>query len=181
MTEPLNVPDDEDRASRLHSALVVEELVAANNQSNNTMINLVETVRQETAARDRKVDALERSSHQMRILMVIGIIALVGLLVLATFNAINITQTRAAAHKQASIALNVQHTNDLLLDCLNSTGQCGQVNQANQAKILDEVKKYELTVIYCARTNPQPIDANGDKFIACVAKLYPGGPQLNGR
>jgi hypothetical protein len=175
------MPDDKDRASRLHSALVVEELVAANNQSNNTMINLVETVRQETAARDRKVEALERSSHQMRLLMLIGIIALVGLLVLAGFNAINITQTRDAAHQQAAIALSVQHTNDLLLDCLNSTGTCGQVNQQNQAKILDEVKKYELTGFYCIRNNPADSDPKGTEFLACMNKLYPGGPQLNGR
>lgn len=181
MTEPLNDHSDEDRASRLRSALVVEELVAANDASNRTMIGLVESVHKETAARDRKVDALERTTHQMRLLMLIGIIAIVGLLVLAVFNAINITSARQAAHRQAAIAENVQHTNDLLLDCLNSTGTCGQVNQRNQAAILDEVKKYELTGFYCIRNNPADKDPKAEAFLKCMNQLYPGGPQLNGQ
>lgn len=79
------------------------------------------------------------------------------------------------------IAGDVRSTNTTLLDCINSTGECGRRNASNQGKVLDEVKRYELTVIYCARTNPQPVDPDGSAFVACINRLYPGGPVLRGR
>lgn len=180
MTDPGSFPDT-GRESELRSTLIVEELVASNNESNRTMLNLVERVREETAARDRKVDALERSHQQMRWVIGLALVLTAVLLSLAVFNAINLNATRKSQHQVALIARNTAETNRTLLDCLNSTGRCGQLNAANQAKVLDTVKLYELTVLYCARTNPRDVDPKGDKFIACVNQLYPGAPQLDRR
>lgn len=178
MTDP---ESGEEPSSRLQNALAIEELVAANEASNRTMVDLVRNVQAETEARDRKVDALAKSQHMQRILSGLGVVCISLVLVLAIINAFELASTRRAAHKQAMIAEQVQKTNDTLLDCLNTTGQCGQINSANQAKILDEVKKYELTGFYCIRNNPAIKDPNGEKFLKCVNELYPGGPQLNGR
>jgi cytoskeletal protein RodZ len=169
----------EDRAGQLHAALAVEELVAANHESNQTMLSLIDRVREETAARDRKVDSLDKNIRQTRWLLFIGIGAVVILLLVGVINATNLYKSRKTQQQTKAIADQTAQTNRTLLDCLNSTGQCGQINQASQAKILDTVKQYELTVIYCARTNPANVDPKGDKFVACVAKLYPGGPTLN--
>jgi hypothetical protein len=158
-------PDLPESDKGMSNASAVEHLVAANEESSRTMLALVEGVRQETAARDRKVEALDKNLHQMRTVTWLAAAALIILLVLAVFNAFNLDASRK--------------TNHTLLDCVNSTGRCGQINQGNQAKILDTVKLYELTVLYCARTNPRDVDPNGDKFIACVNQLYPGAPQLD--
>lgn len=179
MTGPEQLPEDGERATRRESAVAIEELVTANAESNKTMLNLVNRVREETAARDRKVDALERTTRQMQWVIGSAAVLIAVLLVLAVFNAINLNETRKSQKTVAAIAESTQETNRTLLDCVNSTGQCGQVNQANQAKILDTVKLYELTVIYCARTNPQNVDPMGNKFVACVSQLYPGGPTLD--
>lgn len=179
MADPESIFSDDDRASALHSALVVEQLVAANEESNRTMVALVEGVRRETEARDRKVESLDNNLRQMR--WVTGLVAgaIVILLTIGVFNAINLASARRSAQQTKAIAASTDQTNRTLLDCVNSTGACGQINAANQAKILDTVKQYELTVIYCARTNPAAVDLKGEKFVACVAKLYPGGPTLN--
>lgn len=178
MTHP--IPDPEGPTpSALHSALAVEDLIAANNASNRTMLELVGTVRQETAARDRKVDALEKSHKQVQWVIGLAVVLIIFLITLGTVNAINLNTTRKSQQQVKAIAASTDETNKTLLDCLNSTGRCGQLNAENQAKILDTVKLYELTVIYCARTNPANIDPKGDKFVQCVAKLYPGGPTLD--
>lgn len=178
MTQP--VPDPEEQTpSELRSSLAINELIAANEASNRTMTDLVDTVRSETKARDRKVDALDKNLHQMRLVTFLVAVTMVVLLALAVTNAFNLSAARKSAKQTKDIAAAVQTTNQTLLDCVNSTGVCGQVNSANQSKILDTVKQYELTVIYCARTNPANLDPKGDKFLVCVNKLYPGGPQLN--
>lgn len=174
------VPDPEENVpSALHSALVIEELISANEASNRTMLELVDTVRKETVARDRKVDALEKGHRQMRWLIALTTALVVFLITLGIVNAINLAEARKSQKSTADIAKGVQDNNRTLLDCVNSTGACGQINQANQAKILDTVKLYELTVIYCARTNPATVDPKGDKFLICVKKLYPDGPDLD--
>lgn len=170
---------DEERSAHLHNALAVEELIAANSESNRTMATLVEKVREETAARDRKVDALEKGHRQARIVIVLVAVLVVFLIAIGVINAINLGSARKSQKQTADIAASVDRTNQTLLDCVNSTGACGQVNQANQARILDTVKLYELTVLYCARTNPRDVDSKGTKFLKCVNDLYPGGPQLN--
>jgi predicted metal-binding membrane protein len=129
------------------------------------MLSLVERVREETAARDRKVDVLERGHQQMRWVIGLAVALVLVMLGFGIVNAVNLSATRT--------------TNRTLLDCVNSTGACGRANSAAQAEILNTVKLYELTVMYCARTNPRDVDANGDKFIACVNELYPGAPQLD--
>lgn len=169
----------DDRASALHNSLAVEELVQANQESNATMLRLVNSVRDETKARDRKVEVLEKNQHQMRQLSVLGIVAICCLLVMAVFNAVSIAGARRNAATTAAISEETHSINGTLLDCINSTGVCGQANAKAQVRFLDTVKLYELTVLYCARTNPQPLDPKGDKFLSCVAKLYPSGPALN--
>lgn len=159
--------------SRLHQAMAVEELVRANAESNDTMVRLVKSVRDETKARDRKVEALDKSVRQQRVLMYIGVFCVFILLTIAIVNAVNISSQRATSRQ-------VQSTNELLLDCLNRQGQCGRWNAEQQALLLDEVKRYELTGFYCIRNNPADKDPNGKSFLACVNRLYPGGPQLKG-
>lgn len=175
--EPETVGGNED----LHQALALEELIRANNTSASVMQRLVNHVEKETDARNRKVDALERNGHQLRRLMVLNLVAVALMIAFGAINAVNIGVARRQQAQASALARQVAATNSLLLDCLNSTGHCGQVNQANQKRILDEVKRYELTVIYCARTNPQQIDKDGTAFFMCIHRLYPTGPALAGR
>lgn len=179
MTDPVGGLSDGERASALHSALAVEELIAANNQSNKTMMNLVERVQDETAARDRKVEALERSHRQVRWVIVLAVILALFLIALGIINAVNLNSTRRSQSQVAQIAANADQTNRTLLDCINARGACGQANAAAQRQVLNQVKLYDLTVIYCARTNPISVDADGTKFVACVKSLYPDGPTLD--
>lgn len=152
----------------------MEDLAAANVSSNATMLALVETVRRETEARDRKVDILERNHRQLRWLVGAVCFAVVVMLVLGAINAYNLASTK----EQQEQIKGINHT---LLDCVNSTGDCGQINAAQQAKILDEVKKYELIGFYCIRRNTAAEDPGGENFLKCMAALYPGGPTLTGR
>ncbi len=181
MTDPNDNDIDAERASRLHSALVMEDLVSANQASNTTMISLIETVRKETAARDRKVDALEENQRVLKKLTTLAVAVCSLLLFMALFNAYNVLETRHNAERSAQISEDVKKTNDLLLDCLNSTGECGAFNAQQQKQVLDEVKKYELTGFYCIRNNPADSDPKAEKFLECMNRLYPGGPQLNSK
>lgn len=168
-------------ADKLHAAMAMEELVRANADSNKTMVTLVEHLKAETEARDRKIDIVAKNTKSMQRLAMALIGAVAILLVIAAINASNIAVARKNAATTAAIAKDSRSTNTTLLDCLNSTGACGRLNAEQQRKTLDEVKRYELTVIFCARSNPITVDADGDKFLACVHRLYPGGPDLNGR
>lgn len=159
----------------------IDELVAANHESNRTMAALVEHVRKETLARDRKIDALDRNQRTLRKLTVLGTVVAVALLVVGFINAFNIAMARRNAAQTATIARDVGETNRTLLDCLNSTGVCGKRNAQNQRKVLDEVKQYELTGFYCIRLNPATEDPNAEAFLKCMQRLYPGGPTLTGR
>lgn len=159
----------------------VEELVAANHESNKTMMALVDHVRQETEARDRKIEVIEENNRQTRLLLVLVSGAVVVLILLAIFNAIGITNARRNVQQTAAIASQVDRTNQTLLDCLNSQGTCGQVNAANQQGLLDAVKQYNLVGFYCIRTNPQTTDPKAESFLKCMQRLYPGGPTLAGR
>lgn len=172
MTGPAETADE--KASRLHSALAIEELVAANHESNKTMVALVEHVRRETEARDRKIDVLEKNNRQTRWLTYLVGGAMVILLTLAIVNAVNISATQKQEEQ-------VSKLNSLLLDCVNSTGECGKRNAILQNQLLDQVKQYNLVGFYCARTNPLSTDPKGEKFLECMQRLYPGGPTLQGR
>lgn len=173
-------------SSPLFDALALEGLIQANNESNETMMRLVESVHSETKARDRKVEVLaknqevlERNQRQLRMLSVFGVIAILCLLAMAVFNAYNTTASRRNAERATEIVAEVRATNRFLLDCINATGACGKANVANMNKAMNEIKRYELTGLYCARTNPQPVDPRGDKFLACMKRLYPTGPVLD--
>lgn len=179
MTDSGSVPGGEGGA-RLQSALALEDLIEANHESNRTMAALVDHVRLETAARDRKVDALTENNRRTRLLLYMVGGAVVILLFLAVFNLVTVSAARENVDATARIASNVDLTNRTLLDCINSQGVCGQVNAAQQLTILDEVKKYNLVGFYCIRTNPAAEDPKGDKFLRCMSRLYPGGPTLSG-
>lgn len=169
MTDP-----NEAAAQVSRSNEAIDELVAANHASNSTMLALVETVRKETAARDRKIDQLERNHEQTKWLIVAVCVAVVLMLSLGVVNAINLSTTRRQTDQTAKI-------NGFLLDCVNSTGACGKANVQQQKRFLDSVKQYELTGFYCARNNPGPVDPKGESFLKCMDKLYPGGPTLQSR
>ncbi len=167
--------------ARDRRAEAVEELARANSASNDTMVRLIEHVRKDTVAQNSKIEALNRQQRTLRILLgVIGVLTLLVLLI-AMYNVYNVTATRQTAKNMTDIGAQVAQTNETLLDCLNSAGRCGQINAAQQRAILDEVKKYELTGFYCIRTNPQTKDPDGEDFLKCMQRLYPGGPLLQER
>ncbi len=143
------------------------------------MLALVETVRRETEARDRKIAAMAHQQRQLRWAIVLVCVGITILLVVAAINATNIAANRKQADQIALVAAKVDRTNSLLLDCLNATGQCGKVNAEQQQRLLSEVKKYELTGFYCIRTNPADRDPRGEAFLKCMERLYPGGPTLD--
>jgi hypothetical protein len=178
--------DDDDRLGRAYdkqdSAVhQVEDLVAANVASNATMLKLVEKVREDSYMREKKIDLLEEGLKQThRLLAMVGAV-LVLMLALGVINAVNIYDARRNAAVTAKTAQDANGTYALLLDCLNSRGECGKLNAENAKKTLDEVKLYELTVLYCVRINPALADPKGDQFIDCVTRLYPGGPILKNR
>lgn len=181
MTEPANSPAERRAQTkhRLETELAVEELVAATAASTQQMHDLVAGVNAEKEARERKVAALERSYEQSRKLAWIGLAAIALMVILGIINAANLNSARKNAKATADIARATAQTNSTLADCLNVRGECGKLSAQSQKRVLDEVKLYSLTVVYCARTNPQPTDPKGDKFITCVNKLYPTGPALD--
>lgn len=164
-----------DGAARVNrNSAAIEDLVEANQASNATMLALVDHVRKETEARDRKIEVLEKNHKQTRVLVLLMGFTAIVLLGLAVVNAVNISAAREQQDQ-------VKDLNGIMLDCVNSTGACGQANAVQQARILDSVKQYELTGFYCARTNPANVDPKGEDFLACMARLYPGGPTLSNR
>ncbi len=165
---------DEARADRWdRSSSAMEDLAAANVASNATMVDLVNGIRKEAADRDRKIAVIEKSNRQQRNIMYVLSVATVIMLVIAVINAINIGATKDQQNQIAAI-------NKTLLDCTNYTGECGRANAAKQEEILDEVKKYNLIGFYCIRNNPAAQDPRAEKFLACMDRLYPGGPDLTG-
>ncbi len=166
---------DQDRADRWdRSSSAMEGLAAANTASNQTMLNLVEQVRRESEARERKIEVMAKTNQQTRVLTYILCAVTAIMLVLAVVNAFNIASTR---DEQRSI----ESINRTLLDCVNATGECGQINQQTQKQFLDEVKKYNLIGFYCIRNNPGTADPKAEKFLECMQRLYPGGPTLSER
>lgn len=167
MTEPFG-------QSRPRERSAIDELIAANEASNQSMLALVDSVRAETVARDRKIEVLEKNHRQLNWVIAAVCVAVVLMLGLGTVNAINLSQARAQTEQ-------VQQINGTLLDCVNSTGACGKANAVLQQRFLDSVKQYELTGFYCIRNNPGSDDPKGENFLKCMERLYPGGPTLNGR
>ena len=160
------------RADRMNrNSAASEDLVAANNESNKTMLALVEHVRQETVARDRKIAVMERSQRQVRKLVYLICAATAILLVIAGINAYNIAASKDQQRQ-------IRNINATLLDCVNQTGECGQINAQTQGQVLDEVKRYNLAGFYCIRNNPAASDPKAEKFLKCMERIYPGGPTL---
>lgn len=135
------------------NSAAMEDLVNANSESNRTMLALVEQVRRETEARDRKIDVMERSQRQMRVLVYLVGVATVILLAVAVVNAFNIAQARDQQRQVRAIA-------------------------SQQPEIVERVKEYNLVGFYCIRTNPASEDPQGEAFLKCMQRLYPNGPTL---
>jgi len=163
------------------AAQQVEDLIAANAASNNTMLNLVEKVQQDAELRGKKVELLQEEARQTRKQILIASVGVVLMLIIGVANAINLNEARHNAAVVAATAKDANGTYTLLLDCLNPAGVCGKQAAEQNVHTLDEIKKYELIVLYCVRINPAVADPKGEAFIACVNRLYPGGPQLQDR
>lgn len=161
----------EDQAARARNTEAMEDLISANADSSRVMIDLVESVRRETAARDRKVDALEKSQKQMHWVIIMACVLSVIFLGIAVVNAVNLSRTGRQLHETREL-------NAYVLDCVNNTGVCGRQNALVQERALDEIKKYNLIAFYCIRNNPATDDPRGAKFVECMNRLYPSGPQL---
>lgn len=174
-----NPDDDRLRRERAATLQQVENLVQANTESNETMVRLVERVRDDAHLREKKIELLEDGQRQMRRLFAMLAVVLLLLVGIGIINAINISDARKNAAVTAQTARDASSTYALLYDCINQQSECGKRNAENLKLTLDEIKRYELTVIYCARTNPVTVDPDGKKFLVCVDKLYPGGPKLD--
>ena len=181
---PADTPQGDDefaRNARLDAAREVERLVAANAASNATMTRLVDKVRIDAEKRERKIELLERESKQMKRLLAMVGAAIAILLIVEFFNAYNVSQARKHGQYIANAARDAAATNTLLLGCFQPDSECSKRNAEQQKKILDEIKLYELTALYCLRINTAQEDPNGSEFLACVKRLYPTGPTLKGR
>lgn len=155
------------------------ELSRSTTESTSTMEGLVEQVRRDADARELKIQVLERNLSRMQRLQNLVLVGLAGLLILGVFSAISLNQARRNALVTANIARDSQGTYGLLADCLDQVhGTCGKRTAAQTAAVLAQIKQYELTVIFCARSHPSVDDRDGAKFTTCVNTLYPGGPQL---
>lgn len=172
-------PDEPD--PRLEAVDQVEQLARANEASNATLLRLVERVQQDAKMRQRKVDLLEEGQRQQHKLMILVAAVLIMMVVVGVINAINIYDTRRNAAAVAATAKDAQRTYKLLLGCLDVNEPCGKNGAERTKESLEEIKRYELTGFYCARTNPVAVDPSGDKFLECMNRLYPGGPQLKDR
>lgn len=178
-TPPIPEPDPAARARPRREPLdPVERLVSANAESNATMRSLVERVREDAHMRERKIDLLEDGLHQTRRLLLLVGVVLVLILGIGIINAVNIGQGRRNAEATARVARDAQATYALLLGCLDATSPCGRANAETTKQALDKIKQYELIIIYCARSNPRDKDEDGTAFIACINRLFPGGPSL---
>lgn len=156
----------------------VEHLVAANEESNATMRRLVERVREDADMREKKIDLLELGLVRTKRLIIMVGAVLIIMVSIGVTNAINLNDARRNAAATAAAARDAKATYAILYDCLNQQGECGRQNAAESKRLLDEVKLYELTVLYCVRINPQIADPQGDDFLDCVKRLYPTGPEL---
>lgn len=164
---------------RAEMAAAIAELSRSTTESTSTMEHLVEQVRRDANAREKKIQVLEVTLDRTRRLQQFMGAGLVLLLALAVFNASTLSAVRANALVSADIAKDSQGTYRLLLDCLDQVhGACGKQTAVQTAKLLEQIKQYELTVIFCARTHPAVEDPDGVKFRVCVNQLFPGGPQL---
>ncbi len=171
MTSP-----DNDTGTATHT--MVERLAKATVTSNETLARLAEEIRADADARERKVALLEIGQRQNRKLLSIGAIILGLLFIIAAINATNIGRASRQASVTADIARDSQNTYQLLLGCLDVNAPCGKQNADLTRTILGDLKTFNLTVIYCARSNPSAEDRSGDKFFACVEKYYPDAPNL---
>lgn len=172
--------DDRDEAldPRIAAAEQVEKLAEANARSNKTMLTLVQKVSEDAFMRERKVELLEQGLRQTHKILVLVVVALAVTITMAFINFYNIQTARRNAEVTAEAARDAKGTYALLYGCFEPSSQCSKLNTAKQKQILDEIKKYELVAFYCIRTNPGTVDPDGKDFIACVNRLYPGGPQL---
>lgn len=177
----MTLPEPDDRRARLDAARQVEELVAANAASNATMTKLVDKVRDDAMKREQKIELLENESRQIRRLLIMVGVAIALLLVVGGFNAYNTAQAKRNAEQTAQAAKDAASTNQLLLGCFDVKSQCSKLNAEKQKQILDEIKLYELTALYCLRVHSAVEDPKGGEFLACVKRLYPTGPHLKGR
>jgi hypothetical protein len=156
----------------------IEQLVRANQESNDTMRRLVDNVRHDAEMREKKINLLEAGIQQThRIIWMVGVVFLL-LIGLAIVNAVNLTRARQQASVTARTARDANRTYALLLDCLNDRGECGSRSAAANKAVIDDVKRHQLAVIYCARIHPQAADPDAQQFLKCVAQIYPGGPTL---
>lgn len=178
-------PDDDSHEDgpdpREEAADQVEALARANAASNATLLRLVDRVREDAHMRERKVELLEEGQTQTRKLLVLVSAVLAALVIIGIINAVNIHDTRQNAATVAATANDAQRTYTLLLGCLDVNEPCGKNGAERTKESLEEIKLYELTVLYCVRINPLVQDPGGDKFLECVNRLYPGGPQLKDR
>jgi len=171
-------PTPESGRRRGPGADPMERLVQANAESNETMHSLIERVRDDAKMRERKIDLLEDGLHRTRQVLGLVALALLVLLIVGGINAVNINNGRKNLDATGAVAKQAAATYALLYGCIDSTGECGKRNAENTKEALDKIKQYELVVIYCARSNPRDRDEDGAKFLACIVKLYPGGPTL---
>jgi hypothetical protein len=156
----------------------VEDLARANAESNHTLMRLVQKVSDDATMRERKVDLLERSMRQGHRLLILLTVVLIALLMVGAVNAANIASARRNAEVTAQSARDSANTYALLLDCLNSRGECGKRNAQQTKSYLDEVKVYELVLASCDRAHPVTDDADSKQFIDCVKRHFPNGPVL---
>jgi hypothetical protein len=176
MTDPTtNPPNETPRTSAINA------LVDANDRSAAAMMGLVSQVQRDAELRERKVDLLERSHRDMKRLLLLVAAGLVVILSLGLTNAVNLYNARRNAAITAGIARNAASTNALLYDCLNSQGECGKRNAAEQKRLLAEISRYELVLAHCDRITPANTDPNGDRLTECVDRVFgPNGVTLKG-
>lgn len=125
----------------------------------------------EAAARDRKVEELQRStriSQRLTGVLVAGIVILLGI---AGLNLINTTRTNG-------IAQNAQQTNELLVGCFTPGSDCQKQSFAQQKAQNDQQRQTTFVLFVCSRLNPTDPNnpdptGNTAKLVACVKTYYP--------
>lgn len=169
---------DPDHPQSVEDAL--NHLSQTNVESNATMVGLAGEVKRDADARERKVELLEAAQRQTRHLLALVGIILVLMVAVGVINASNIYRTRQNAAVTRGIAEDTRSTYTLLLDCLDTTnGTCGKQNTTRTAALLDDLKRYELVAIYCARLNPRVDDPTDAGFFTCIQQHYPNGPTVD--
>lgn len=151
--------------------LALDNMVTEQGQTRESIDGLSSAVLNEAAARDHKVQELQRATRVTQRLTALMIAGILVLLAIAGLNLVNTTRTNG-------IAQDAQQTNELLVGCFTPGSECQKQSAAQQKAQNDQIRQTTFVLFACSRLNPADPDnpdpqGNTAKLVKCVQGYYP--------